>query len=257
MTQTAQVSLAGKVAIVTGASRGIGEAIATAMAVAGAKVVIASRKIEDLSKVAASIQAAGGDATAVACHTGKVEDVQKLVATAVATYGQVDVLVNNAATNVYFGKLLDTPDAAWDKTFEVNAKGYFYCAREVARHLMARKSPGAIVNIASVMGQRAAPMQGVYGMTKAAVISMTWSLAYELGAAGIRVNAIAPGLIETKFAASIVQNEALRNHVIGRTPAGRHAQPVEVAGAAVFLASDAASYVNGHVMVVDGGGNIG
>jgi NAD(P)-dependent dehydrogenase (short-subunit alcohol dehydrogenase family) len=256
MTHTSKISLAGKVAIVTGASRGIGEAIATAMAEAGAKVVVASRKIEDLARVEEKIRAAGGEAKAVACHTGKLEDVQKLVATAVATYGQVDVLVNNAATNVYFGKLLDTPDAAWDKTFEVNTKGYFYCAREVARHLESRKSPGAIVNIASVMGQRAAPMQGCYGMTKAAVISMTWTLAYELGALGIRVNAIAPGLIETKFAAPLVQNDAIRNVIVSRTPAGRHAQPVEVAGAAVFLASDAASYVNGHVLVVDGGGNI-
>jgi NAD(P)-dependent dehydrogenase (short-subunit alcohol dehydrogenase family) len=250
---TSDIRLDGKVAIVTGASRGIGEAIATAMARAGAKVVLAARKIEDLQKVAESIAGAGGHAMAVACHTGKADDVKALVAAAVAAYGQVDVLVNNAATNPYFGPLLDVDDARWDKTFEVNAKGYFYCARDVIRHLEARKAPGSIVNIASFVALRAAPFQGVYAMSKAAVVSMTQTLAFEVGGQGIRVNAIAPGLVETRFASAIVQNPTLRDHVVKRAPLGRHAQPVEIAGAAVFLASDAASYITGSVLTIDGG----
>ncbi len=246
-------SLQGKVAIVTGASRGIGEAIALALAGAGARVALASRKIEDLARVAARIEQEGGQAFAIAAHTGKREDVEKLVAQTIARWGQIDIAVNNAATNPYFGPLIDVTDAAWDKTFEVNMKGYFMVAREVIRHLRERRAPGSIVSVASVAGMRAAPLQGVYGMTKAAVISMTQTLAAENGPAGIRVNAIAPGLVETRFAAAIVGNESLRNHVIDRTPMGRHAQPSEIAGAALYLASDASSYVNGTTVVVDGG----
>jgi NAD(P)-dependent dehydrogenase (short-subunit alcohol dehydrogenase family) len=245
--------LSGRVAIVTGASRGIGEAIALAYGQAGARVVVCSRKLEGVQAVAAAIEKAGGQAMPVACHTGKAEDVSALVARTVERFGQVDVLVNNAATNPYFGPLVDAPDAAWDKTFEVNLRGYFMVAREVIRHLQSRRAPGAIVNVASVAGLRAAPFQGVYGMTKAAVISMTQTLAFEVGGAGIRVNAIAPGLVETRFAAAIVGNEQLRKHVVDRTPLGRHAQPNEIVGAALFLGSDAASYVNGHTLVVDGG----
>ncbi len=250
---SAKPDLTGKVAIVTGASRGIGEAIARAFADAGAQVVISARKIEELQKVEAAIVAGGGQAKAVACHAGKLADVQQLIAATVANFGKIDILVNNAATNPYFGALLDVPDAAWDKTFEVNTRGYFYGAREVIKHLQARKSPGSIVNVASMVALRAAPMQGVYAMSKAAVVSMTQTLAFEVGGQGIRVNAIAPGLVDTKFASAIVQNDSLRSMIVGRTPLGRHAQPVEIAGAALFLASDASSYVNGHTLVVDGG----
>jgi NAD(P)-dependent dehydrogenase (short-subunit alcohol dehydrogenase family) len=247
------IHLRGKVAVITGASRGIGASIAAAFAGAGAKVVLAARKIEALQAVAERIAAAGGEALAVATHTGHADEVRALVAAAVEKFGKVDVLVNNAATNVYFGPLLDVEEAAWDKIFEVNLKGYFYAAREVIRHLVARNAPGSIVNMASVTGLEAAPMQGVYAMTKAAVISMTRTLAAEVGPSGIRVNAIAPGLVETRFAAAIVQSDELRGHVVARTPLGRHAQPDEIAGAALYLASDAASYVNGHTLVVDGG----
>lgn len=249
-----RISLEQKVVLVTGASRGIGEAIAHACADAGASVVLASRKQPDLDRVAADISARGGKALAIACHTGKPEDIAALFARAVADLGRVDVLINNAATNVYFGPMIDIPDAAFDKTVEVNMKGYFYCAREYVRHVRDRSGDrGAIVNIASIAGTRAAPAQGVYGMTKAAVISMTQTLAIELGSSKIRVNAIAPGLVETRFAAAIVHNEALSGPVIKRTPLGRYAQPVEIAGAAVYLASDAASFVTGHTLVVDGG----
>jgi NAD(P)-dependent dehydrogenase (short-subunit alcohol dehydrogenase family) len=245
--------LDGKVALVTGASRGIGEAIAVGFAQAGAKVVLASRKIEDLEAVASRIAREGGQASAVAVHMGKEEDVVRLCKTALERFGQIDVLLNNAATNPYFGALCDISGSAWEKTFEVNVKGYFLCAREVIRHLSERKAPGSIVSMASVAGLRAAPMQGVYGMTKAAVVSMTQTLAYEVGPRGIRVNAIAPGLVDTRFAAAIVKNDVLREQVVSRVPLGRHAEPQDIVGAALYLASDASSYVNGHTLVVDGG----
>lgn len=240
-----------KVIVVTGASRGIGEAIACACVDGGAKVVLASRKQADLDRVATSLP--GERAFAVACHTGKAEDVDAMLAKAVERFGRVDGIVNNAATNPYFGPLVDTPDAAIDKTFEVNVRGYLYCARAFVKHARARGGGGSIVNIASVAGTRAAPMQGIYGATKAAVISMTQTLAFELGSSQIRVNAIAPGLVETKFAAAIVGNPMLRDHVVGRTPLARHAQPAEIAGAAVYLLSDSASFTTGSVVVVDGG----
>lgn len=252
MTATSTISLAGKVVVVTGASRGIGLAIAGACLDAGARVVLASRKQADLDDAAATL-AGRGETLALACHTGKAEDVDALFARAVERFGRVDGLVNNAATNPHFGPLVDTPDLAIDKTLEVNVKGYFYAARALVRHARARDGGAAIVNVASVAGLRAAPMQGIYGMTKAAVISMTQTLAFELGSAGVRVNAIAPGLVETRFAAAIVQNPMLREHVVKRTPLARHAQPAEIAGAAVYLLSDAASFTTGSVLVVDGG----
>jgi len=252
MSATSRISLSEKVVIVTGASRGIGEAIATACVEAGARVVLASRKQADLDAVAARL-AGKGEVAALACHTGKADDVDALFAKAVERFGRVDGLVNNAATNPYFGPLIDTPDAAIDKTIEVNVKGYFYAARALARHARTRDGGAAIVNIASFVGLRAAPMQGIYGMTKAAVISMTQTLAVELGGSGIRVNAIAPGLVETKFAAAIVQNPMLREHVVKRTPLARHAQPTEIAGGAVYLLSDAASFTTGTTLSIDGG----
>jgi NAD(P)-dependent dehydrogenase (short-subunit alcohol dehydrogenase family) len=249
-------SLADKVAIITGASRGIGQAIAREFAQAGASLVLASRKQQDLSAVAQAIENNGGRVLAYAAHMGKAENVQALVRAALDRFGKIDVLVNNAATNPYFGPLCDASDAAWDKTFEVNVKGYFYVAREVIGHLQGRSAPGSIINIASIAGLRASPFQGIYGMTKAAVISMTQTLAQEVGGTGIRVNAIAPGLVQTRFAAALVENEELRKHIVDRTVVGRHAQPTEITGAALFLASDASSYVSGHTLVVDGGTTI-
>ena len=240
-----------KVIVITGASRGIGEAIARAAVDAGARVALASRKQADLDRVAGSLPA--DRAIALACHTGKAEDVEAMFARAVDKFGRVDGLVNNAATNPYFGPLIDTPDAAIDKTFEVNVKGYLYCARALVKHARTRGGGGAIVNIASIAGLRAAVMQGIYGATKAAVISMTQTLASELGGSGIRVNAIAPGLVETRFASALVNNPQILERVVSRTPLGRHAQPPELAGAAVYLLSDAASFTTGTTLVVDGG----
>ena len=247
---TVSFSLKDRVAIVTGASRGIGEAIARAFVAQGAQVVLAARKREGLKAVADSL---GGAAHPFVAHTGKESDCVALVAEAVRVFGKADVLVNNAGTNPHFGPLLDAPGSAWDKTFEVNLKGYFWTSRELARHLEKRGAPGAIVNIASINGMRGAPLQGVYGMTKAAVIAMTRTLAMELVPARIRVNAIAPGLIETRLSDALVKDDELAKDWLRRTPLKRVGSPDEIAGAAVYLASDASSYVTGEVLVVDGG----
>ena len=240
--------------MITGASRGIGAAIAQACADVGARVVLTSRKQPGLDEVAAQIRQTGGTALPIACHMGKPEQIDKLFADVASELGQIDVLVNNAATNPYFGPLIDTPESAIDKTIEVNLKGYLFAARAYVKHLRSRSAErGSIINMASVMGMRAAPMQGIYSMTKAAVIAMTKTLALELGTSGIRVNAIAPGLIETKFASAIVENPTLREHVVKRTPLARHGQPIEIAAAAVYLASDASSFMTGQTLAIDGG----
>jgi NAD(P)-dependent dehydrogenase (short-subunit alcohol dehydrogenase family) len=257
MSATNAFSLSGKTAIVTGASRGIGEAIARQLASAGANVVLASRKIDGLQGVADSLTSAGLRAVAQACHAGKPEECDRLVERAVKEFGQVDILVNNAATNPHFGPMMTADWGMWDKTFEVNVKGYFALSRAVAQHLIDRGAPGSIIQIASVVGQMGAPLQGIYGMTKAAVISMTKTLSMELGPMKIRVNAIAPGLVETRFASALTNDETLRNMIVGRTALGRIGQPEDIAGAALFLASDASSYVTGTTLVVDGGWTVG
>ena len=249
------ISMDGKVAIVTGGSRGIGKAIAQELAAAGAKVVIASRKMPGLEAAKADIEEAveSAEVHPIACHTGSDEAVEAMIAEAVETYGQVDALVNNAATNPYFGPMMNVEWGAWKKTFEVNVEGYFRCARGVAAHLMERKAHGSIVNVTSVLGQMAAPLQGVYGMTKAAVISLTQTMAAELGPRGVRSNAIAPGLVKTRFAQALTGNPEISQMVLDRTTVKRLGEPEDIAGAALFLASEASSYVNGHTLVVDGG----
>ena len=245
--------LANKVVIVTGASRGIGRAIATRCAAEGAKVVLAARKLDALTGVEKEIIEAGGKAIAIACHVGDEAAVESMVATTLDRHGQIDALINNAATNPHFGPLLDIDWPRWDKTFAVNLRGPLVATRAVVQHLRKRQAPGAIVNVSSILGRMAAPFQGVYGMTKAALIAMTETLAAELGADGIRVNAIAPGLIDTRFSSALLGNDAIRSRIEERTALKRIGRPEEVAGAAVFLASDESAYVTGTVVVVDGG----
>ncbi|MFK7988387.1 MAG: glucose 1-dehydrogenase [Sandaracinaceae bacterium] len=252
----AQIHLSGKVAIVTGASRGIGAEIARSFARAGAKVVLASRKLEGLEVIASEIRDAGGEATAIAAHMGQEDAVKALVQQTVDTYGQVDVLVNNAATNPYFGPMMNIEWGAWDKTFDVNVKGYYTATREVVRHIQGRKGEGSIVNVASVAGFMAMPLQGVYAMTKAAVVSMTKTLSVELGP-DIRINAICPGLIDTKFASALTKNDEVLQMVMDKTSLKRVGKPEDVSGVALLLASDAGAYFTGAVLTVDGGWSLG
>jgi len=250
----ADFELTGKVALVTGSSRGIGEAIAREYARRGARVIVSSRKLDACEEVARAIHAEGGDATPLACHAGKVDEIEALIQKVSDTFGRLDILVNNAATNPYFGPALQASESVFDKTFEVNCKGFFFMAQHAAR-LMVEQGQGAIINVASIEGLSPSPMMGIYSMTKAAVVMLTKVLAKELGAANVRCNCICPGLTETKFASVLIQTPEIYEHYISRAPLARHAQPDEIVGAAVFLASDAASYVTGAILPVDGGMN--
>lgn len=247
------IHLRDKVAIVSGASRGIGEAIAVAFADAGAKLSIASRKLEGVEAVAAKLRERGAEVHAMAAHVGNVEQCHALVRGTVERFGRADVLVNCAGTNPYFGPMVNIDPGAYEKTFEVNLRGAFETSRVFAQHVIERNGKGSIVTITSVAGLRAAPLQGVYGMTKAALVSMTQTLAFELGQSGVRVNAIAPGLVETRLAAAILSSPEMLEHANRHTALGRVGQPEEIAAAALFLASDAASYVTGQTLCVDGG----
>jgi NAD(P)-dependent dehydrogenase (short-subunit alcohol dehydrogenase family) len=248
-----KITLEGKVALVTGGSRGIGLAIARTFAENGAKVAIVSRKQENLDEAKAALAKDGFEVEAFASHVGREGAALALVSEVVQRFGKVDVLVNNAATNPQFGPLVNADDKVFDKTFETNARGYFSLARETAKHLVARGAPGSFIFVSSTQGILASPMMGVYGMTKAAVISLAKTLAVELGPSGIRSNCIAPGLVETRFASALIANDEIARRWIERAPLRRYGTPDEIAGAALFLASDAASYVTGETIVIDGG----
>ncbi len=245
--------LTDRVALVTGASRGIGSAIANALVEQGAQVVLSSRKQADLDEEAARINALYPErATAIAAHAGRPDDLEHLVKSVMELHSRIDILVNNAATNPSFGPVLGTDLAAWDKTFEVNLRGVFILTKLVYEAWM-ESHGGTVVNIASVGGLRPSPGLGVYNVTKAGVIMLTRQLARELGS-NVRVNAVAPGLIKTRFAEALWGNEAILDRVLAANPMGRIGMPDEVAGVVAFLASDAASYVNGEVIAIDGGG---
>jgi NAD(P)-dependent dehydrogenase (short-subunit alcohol dehydrogenase family) len=244
--------LTGRVALVTGGSRGIGRAIALLLARHGATLVVTSRKLEGCEAVAAEIRAAGGKATALVCHIGEPAQITVAMQDIDARHGRLDILVNNAATNPYFGPSLAMDLAAYQKTVDVNIRGYFWTSIEAARRMIAR-GKGAIVNVASVNAFRPMDGQAVYSMTKAAIVNMTQALAREWARQGIRVNALVPGLVETKFAAAIHENEKLRVAMERLVPMGRIAQPEEMAGAVLYLVSDAASYTTGSCLTADGG----
>jgi NAD(P)-dependent dehydrogenase (short-subunit alcohol dehydrogenase family) len=245
----------GKVAIVTGASRGIGQAIAEAYADVGVKVVVSSRKQENVEAVASAIKAKGGEALGIAAHNGDKAALQVLVRATKDAYGTVDILVNNAATNPHFGPVLDGEDSMWQKTIEVNLMGNVWLTQAVV-NVMRDKGGGKIINVASVNGLRPGRWQGIYSITKAAVISLTQTLAMELASDNILVNAIAPGLVKTKFARAIWDNEMLLNSILDRTPLHRMGDPEDMVGLALYLASPASNFATGQVFVVDGGMSI-
>ena len=248
--------LSGKVALITGASRGIGEAIAVAYVQAGAKVVLASRKQTDLDGVAQRIREAGSEALPLAAHTGDAAAIVGITEKAVAAYGGIDILVNNAATNPHFGPILTAEDSHWDKILDVNVKGYFRVAKACVESMKTRGG-GKIINMASVAGLEPEPMMGIYSVSKAAVLMLTKVLAAELAQFNIQVNAIAPGFVKTKFSAALWQNPQINQAILDTIPQKRMAEPEEIAGMAVYLASPAANFVTGSTFSIDGGQLVG
>jgi NAD(P)-dependent dehydrogenase (short-subunit alcohol dehydrogenase family) len=252
MQKTQLFDLDGKVALVTGASRGIGEAIAKLLAQQGAHVIVSSRKIDGCQAVADAITAAGGKASAIACHIGEMDQIVNAVASIREQFGKLDILVNNAATNPYFGNVLDTDLSAFQKTVDVNIRGYFFMSVEAGK-LMRENGGGAILNVASVNGMVPGDMQGIYSITKAAVINQTKVFAKECAQFGIRCNALLPGLTDTKFASALTTNDAILKSALQRIPLRRAADPSEMAGTVLYLVSDASSYTTGTAINVDGG----
>ncbi len=245
--------LDGKVALISGASRGIGESIAVALAQYGAHTILVSRKIDALEEVAKEIRDKGGKADSIACHMGEVAQIEAMFKQVREKFGRLDILINNAATNPFFGEMINADEAIWEKTFDVNLKGPFFMIKH-AVPLMVESGGGAIVNVSSVNGIRPAFMQGIYSVTKAGLISMTRAFAKELAAKNIRVNALLPGLTDTKFSKALMDNKNIYDYVVKQVPMNRHAEPDEMAGAALYFVSEAASYTTGSILVVDGGG---
>lgn len=248
--------LNGKVALVTGASRGIGLAIAEALALAGAKVVLSSRKQEGLDKAAEQIGEKGGEVLPIAAHTGSSDAVTSVVNQTVDLWGGVDIVVNNAATNPHFGHIMTAEESHWDKILDVNVKGYFRVVKACVP-IMKERGGGSVINMASVAGKEPQPMMGVYSVSKAAVIMLTEVLAAELAQDNIRVNAIAPGFVKTSFSRALWQNEGIYDSVVKAIPQRRMAEPDEIAGMALYLASSASSFTTGATFVVDGGQLVG
>jgi len=245
--------LDGRVAIVTGASRGIGLAIAEELASQGAKVVISSRNKEELDNAAKRLTSVEGVmAVGIPAHAGRREDIERLVSTTIEQLGAIDILIVNAGTNPYMGNMIDMDIAAWDKVFEVNVRGALLLIQAVTKAWM-EEHGGSIVTVASTAGLHPSTGLGAYSVSKAALIHLTKQLAMELGDSKIRVNTVAPGIIQTQFASALWNNDALMEEFRKRNPIGRIGQPNEVAAAVAFLASDAASYINGAVLVIDGG----
>ncbi len=245
-------SLKGKIAMITGASRGIGEAIAMTLADNGAHCILVSRKAEALEEVSQKIEKNGGNALALACHVGYLNQIETLFKTVTEQFGRLDILINNAGTNPYFGEMLGAEEAAWDKTHDVNLKGPFFMIQHAAR-LMIPSGGGAIVNVASINGVRPGIMQGMYSITKAGLISMTKAYAKELAGKNIRVNALLPGLTKTKFSKILIETKEIYDQAVKLIPLGRYAEPEEMAGAVLYLVSDAASYTTGICLTCDGG----
>lgn len=246
--------LTGKTAIISGASRGIGEAIAWAYLRAGANLVISSRKLENIHSVMEAMnQEYPARVVGIVAHAGTQADAQALVSLAVNEFGRLDIVVNNAATNPHFGPILTAEESHWDKIFQVNVKGSFWLAQAAIRQMQSQGGGGKVINVASIAGISPGLMMGVYSVSKAALIMLTKAIASEVGSDNIQVNAIAPGFVKTKFSAALWQNPTVAEMLVSQTPAGRMAEPEEIAGIALYLASSASQFVTGAVFTIDGG----
>lgn len=252
---THSTSLEGKVALITGSSRGIGRAIAEGMARAGAKVVISSRKLEACEAVRDALTAKGHEAIAVACNVGKREDLEALVARTLGEWERIDVLVANAAVNPHYGPLATISDEAWNKIFASNVTATLLLANRVLPQ-MAERGSGSLVLISSISALFGTALLGAYAVSKAAEAQLARNLAVEWGRKGICVNAIAPGIVETDFARALFEDPKRRRLIESSNCLGRLGQPDDIAGLAVFLASDAARFITGQLIVVDGGASI-
>ncbi|MBM3174549.1 MAG: glucose 1-dehydrogenase [Chloroflexi bacterium] len=252
---TSYLSLAGKVALVTGGSRGIGRAIALQFADAGADVIVSSRKLADLEKVAEEIRGVGRRGLAVSAHNAKMDELRNLVEKVKEEFGRVDILVNNAAANPIMCSVLDMEEPPFDIIMNVNIKGYFFLSQAAAK-MMAKQGGGVIINVASVGGISPDPGLAAYCMSKAAIMMMTKAMALELGQNNIRVNAIAPGIVKTRFSQALWSNEEILNVELAKMPLRRISEPGEIARTALYLASDASSFMTGHTVVLDGGANL-
>jgi NAD(P)-dependent dehydrogenase (short-subunit alcohol dehydrogenase family) len=244
--------LTGKTALVTGSSRGIGRAIAEAMAAEGAKVVISSRKADSCAEAAAAIEAKGGQAVAIACHVGEKAQLQALVAKTHAVFGGIDILVNNVGANPVLGPLQTLSDDAFDRVMTSNVKSALWLSNLVLPEMAARKD-GAVIFISSIAALRASAGINAYGAAKAALMQLARGLAADYGPSNIRVNCIAPGLIKTDFARALWDNDDRSRQRIAETPLGRLGEPRDIAGAAVLLASPAGSFITGQTIIIDGG----
>lgn len=244
--------LSGKVAVVTGASKGIGAAIAEFFGAAGARVVVSSRKLEAVDKIADSITKKGGIAKAIACHMGDAAEIARLVDETVTTYGTIDIIVNNAAVNPVFGPVTETDGSAFDKIMNINVKGPFELAKK-AYPFMKEKKSGSVINISSIGGLRPEPGLGIYSVSKAALISLTKVMAKEWGEDNIRANVICPGLIKTKFSEALWSNDKIMHMMMKVLPIKRVGTPEEIAALALYLAADESAYCTGSVFTADGG----
>jgi dehydrogenase/reductase SDR family member 4 len=245
-------NLDGKVALITGASKGIGEAMARGLAEFGARVVVSSRKQDAVDAVAAAFNSDGLQATGIAANMSKIEDIHVLVEKTVETYGGIDIIINNAATNPVFGPVQNTDEGAFDKIIDVNLKGPFELCKK-AYPILKQRGAGSIIHISSIGGLKPEPGIGIYSVSKAAIINLTQAMAQDWGADNIRVNAICPGLIKTKFSEALWSNNEIFDRFLNQIPLGRAGVADDVAGLAVFLASDAAAYCSGGIYTVDGG----
>ena len=256
MSVSSLFDLKGKVAVITGSSRGIGRAIAERMAEHGAKVVVTSRKLDACEEVVAAIKAQGGEAFAHACNISRKEELQGLVDAAVRKWGGIDVLVCNAAVNPYFGPSLNMPDDAYDKVMNSNVRSNFWLCNMVLPQ-MAQRGGGSVIIVSSIAGLIGSPTLGVYGLSKAADMALARNICVEWGPKNIRANCIAPGLVRTDFAKALWENKEIYAKTVSVYPLKRIGEPDEIAGAAVFLAGPSGSFMTGQTIVIDGGGVVG